>query len=415
VAAAVVAVTWAAVAGQLSYVAVQRASMQRAVAGAAGFEAAKWVCAADAENAECAARLAVAAERYGFVGLELWDRAVELNRHDAGLLIQAALAHEAAGEEAKAERLLLEAAERSRTWLPRWSLANHYYRRGRPNEVAKWARLALERGYGDRAPIFGLCRSAGLTEDMILGRVVGARDVDGIEAYMRSLRAEAGGDWAGPLARAAEMLFDANGGAVVTRASAEELAQACETLVRLGENERAYAIWQRLGQRGGLGEVTGVDGGALGDAGFTGRSMAAPAFGWAMAAVEGVEILAGSPPGTAKIEMRGGQPETLVVLSQRVRLDGGGRWALRFEAAANGDQTADGHFHWVLAKDGEGGEAARRDWKAGAEWGSADVGWDVEGGFCRLSLVYRRPLGAARWSGEMRIRNLSLRREGAVR
>jgi len=113
--------------------------------------------------------------------------------------------------------------------------------------------------------------------------------------------------------------------------------------------------------------------------------------------------------------MRGGQPETFVVLSQRVRLDGGGRWALRFEAAANGDQPADGHFHWVLVKDGEDGEAARRDWKAGTEWAGSEAAWDVEGGFWRLSLVYRRPMGSARWSGEMRIRNLNLRREEAGR
>jgi tetratricopeptide (TPR) repeat protein len=411
VAAAVVAVFWAAVAGQLSYTAVQRASMQRAVAGAAGFEAANRVCGADSENAECAARLALAAERFGVEGLDLWDRAVELNRHDAALLIQSALAHESAGDEAKAERLLLEAAERSRTWLPRWSLANYYYRRGRKEEVAKWARLALERGYGDRTPLYGLCRSAGLTEDEILSRVVGARDVAGIEAYLRYVRAEADGETAGALSRAAEMLFEANGRAGVTRTSAEELAQTCETLVRLGEHERAYKIWQRLAERGGLGEVNGRDGGALGDAGFTGRSLAAPAFGWAMATVAGVEILAGSPPGTAKIEMSGGQPESFVVLSQRVRLEGGGRWALRFESAENGDLPADGHFHWALENDGEGGEGAMKGWTGGPEWAGADVGWDVEGGFWRLSLVYRRPMGSARWSGQMRIRNLSLRRE----
>ena len=113
--------------------------------------------------------------------------------------------------------------------------------------------------------------------------------------------------------------------------------------------------------------------------------------------------------------MRGGQPETFAVLSQRVRLDGGGRWVLSFESTANGDQPADGHFLWVLAKDGDGGEEVKRDWKAGTEWESADVAWDVGGGFWRLCLVYRRPLGAARWSGQMRIRNLNLRREEAGR
>ena len=414
VVAATVAVVWAAAAGQLGYTAVQRALVESRIAEAGSFDEVRRVCAKDAENAECAARLAVAAESYGVHRLEYWDRAVELNGHDAGLLIQAALAYESAGDKAKAERLLTRAAERSRTWLPRWSLANYYYRRGRPEEVAKWARLALERGYGDRVPLYGLCRSAGLSQDEILNRVVGKSDIAAMEAYLRYAR-QFGEEGAGPLARAAEMLLDARGGAGLTRVSANEIALASEAIVRAGDPTRAYSIWQRLKHQGGLGALAGVDGGVLGDAGFTGRAMAAPGFGWAMAAVEGVEIRAGSPPGMVKIETTGGQPERLTVLSQRVRLDGGGRWVLRFEASANGEQPADGHFVWALEKEGEDGEAAKRELKLGQDWTAAGEGWDVEGGFWQLSLIHRRPLGAVRWSGELRIRNLSLRREGAGR
>lgn len=415
VAAAVIAAVWAAVACPLIYVAISRASMQLAMTGADDFDQAQRVCAADAENAECAARLALAAERFGMDPLKFWDRAVELNRHDADLAIQAALAHEAAGGESRAERLLLEAAERSRTWLPRWSLANFYYRRGRPDEVAHWARLALNRGYGDRGPLFRLCRSAGLSHDEILGTVLETRDLAGVEAYMAYVRADLGEEAAGALARAAERWFKANGGKEITAASADELALVSEALVRFGKHDRAFEIWERLRQLGALGEVRRLDGSALGDAGFTGRTMAAPGFGWAMATEEGVELLAGSPPGMAKIEMRGGQPENFVVLSQRVRLDGEGRWVLRYESAASGDLPPDGHFVWLLANEEDAGESARRELRGSPEWSDAEVVWDTEGGFRRLSLLYRRPLGAARWAGELRLRNLRLRREGARR
>lgn len=413
-AAAAVALGWAAAAVPLVCVAVRRAVAERAIAGASSFDEARRACAADAGNAECAARLAAAAERYGVNPLEFWDRAVELNRYDARVLIEAALAHEAAGEPDKAERLLNEAAGRSKTWLPRWSLANFHFRRGRPGEVAKWSRLALERGYGDRAPLFALCRAAGMTYTDILNQVVGTRDVAGIQAYMRFAGAEAG-DAAGELARAAEMLMEAEGGVGISRQSGDELALASEALVRTGEYVRAWNVWGRLIGRGALGDVTGRDGGALLDVGFTGRAMAAPGFGWAMAAEEGAEVRAGSPPGTVKIELTGGQPERFPVLWQRVRLEEGGTWVLRFEASANGDRPADGHFHWALGREGDGAEAVRPVEAAGAVWSENALPWDVDGGFRRLSLEYRRPLGSARWSGELRIRNLSLRREGAPR
>lgn len=406
---------WAAAAVPIIHGAAGRAAAERAMAVASTFEEARRACAPDTANAECAARLAAAAERYGVDPRKFWDRAVELNRHDARILIEAALAYEAAGELDKAERLLVDAAGRGQTWLPRWSLANFHFRRGRPAEVARWSRLALERGYGDRGPLFGLCRAAGMTYGEILSQVVGSRDVAGIEAYMRFVRAEAGGDAAGELARAAEMLTEAAGGGGISRSSGDELALASEALVRSNEYVRAWSIWQRLIERGALGDVTGRDGGKLLDVGFTGRAMAAPGFGWAMAAEEGVEVRAGSPQGTAKIELTGGQPERFAVLWQRVRLDEGGRWVLRFEASANGDRPAEGHFFWALDGEGEDGGAARPVAAASAEWSANSLQWDVEGGFRRLSLVYRRPLGSARWSGELRIRNLSLRREGVQR
>lgn len=414
-AAAALAAAWAAAAGPLVYTTIARAVTQGAIARAVGLEEATRACEADRENAECATRLAVAAERFGLTSLRLWDRAVELNRWDAAVLIQSGLAHEAEGETEKAERLLVEAAGRSRTWLPRWSLANFYARQGRPDEVAKWARLALERGYGERAPLFGLCRSAGVSHDKILTAVLGERDIAGIEGYMGYLRAQAVAEAAEPLARAADMLLNAYGQARLSRANADELALAADWLVVQDQQERGWTIWQRLREQGGMGDVPGAVGGVLCDAGFTDQAMAAPGFGWEMTKAEGVQILAGSPPGMAKIELTGGQPESVTLLSQRVKLGGGGRWVLGFEAAVNGDQPADGHFLWVLAMESERGEEAARGWKSESDWKGVGVSWDVEDGFWRLSLVYRRPLGSARWSGELRIRNLSLRREGANR
>jgi hypothetical protein len=152
--------------------------------------------------------------------------------------------------------------------------------------------------------------------------------------------------------------------------------------------------------------------GELTDAGFSAAPLAAPAFGWELAREEGVEIVSGAPPGGVKIELSGRQPETFMVLSQCIRLNGARRWRLGFETSGVGDQPVGRHFRWVVSKLGSGEESvvSALDGLGEDQWSQSAVTWQSprEDGFYRLGLIYSRPLGSTRLTGELRIRGLRL-------
>jgi len=60
---------------------------------------------------------------------ELLTTSLQLNRYDAQADIELGLQYEADGDFGRAEKQLLEAYEVDHTYLPRWSLANYYFRR----------------------------------------------------------------------------------------------------------------------------------------------------------------------------------------------------------------------------------------------------------------------------------------------
>jgi hypothetical protein len=412
-AAAVLGTAYSLLTIPLAFTIIQRAYIQGAITQPVPLSAAMRICGLDPANAECAARLAIMAEQYGVTSSKLWAKALELNPYDSSLMTQAALAYETSSDPARAERTYLEAARLSQTWLPRWSLANYYYRQNRPRDVAKWARLALERGHGDRFPLYSLCRSAGFTYPEILKGVLPQGHVPSIESFMVFLRSQPGSSEAlGTLTTAGMQLLELVGPSPPPNPGVDQLAYAVDHLIRQGEPERAHRIWQGMKSHRLLPPEFGPGAGVLTDAGFSGVQMAAPAFAWEMAKVEGVEVLAGTPPGGVKIELSGGQPEALVVLSQCVRLSGFTRWVLTFESSESGDQPAGQHFRWRLEDLISHKELAPVSVQGagGGQWEKSRLVWEVSPGlaFYRLRLNYQRPLGSSRMTGEVRIRSLRL-------
>jgi O-antigen ligase len=84
--------------------------------------------------------------------------AIALNPYNAGALIDSGLEAELSGDLAGAEQTLLRAAAADTTWLPRWTLANFYYRRGNAQEFWRWAEQAgrLANVRRDFVPLFHL-------------------------------------------------------------------------------------------------------------------------------------------------------------------------------------------------------------------------------------------------------------------
>jgi len=88
---------------------------------------------------------------------ELLSTALRLNRYNAQASIELALQDESEGDTARAEKLLLNAFEVDRTYVPRWSLANFYFRRDKMPEFWIWAHKAAEMPADNIGPLFELC------------------------------------------------------------------------------------------------------------------------------------------------------------------------------------------------------------------------------------------------------------------
>lgn len=88
---------------------------------------------------------------------ELLEQAVQADRYNAEADIELGLTYEADGDNARAEKLLLNAFEVDHTYLPRWSLANFYFRRDNTQLFWKWARIAAQMPSDDMGPLFQLC------------------------------------------------------------------------------------------------------------------------------------------------------------------------------------------------------------------------------------------------------------------
>jgi tetratricopeptide (TPR) repeat protein len=87
----------------------------------------------------------------------LLETALNLDRYNAQAAIELALQDESDGNFSDAEKLLLAAFSVDRTFVPRWSLANFYFRRDNLPSFWVWARSAAEMPTEDMGPLFELC------------------------------------------------------------------------------------------------------------------------------------------------------------------------------------------------------------------------------------------------------------------
>ena len=88
---------------------------------------------------------------------ELLESAMRLDAYNAPIDIELGLRYEADGQYDRAEKLLLAAFDVDHTYLPRWSLANFYFRRDDTPAFWTWARSAAQMPSEDIGPLFELC------------------------------------------------------------------------------------------------------------------------------------------------------------------------------------------------------------------------------------------------------------------
>jgi hypothetical protein len=108
------------------------------------------------DSATLYTRLAIQREELGGDPLPDLQRAAELDPANAERHLRLGGRAELAGDSALAERSLLQTAELSRLYQPRFSLAGYYFRRENADMFFKWLREAFRTAYGDVTPLLEL-------------------------------------------------------------------------------------------------------------------------------------------------------------------------------------------------------------------------------------------------------------------
>lgn len=342
--------------------------------------------------------------------LPAWRHALSLNPRSDLTLTQAAIAAELSGRSGLAEQLLLQAARFNHLWLPRWSLANFYFRRGDSARTLHWAALALQRSYGDRTALFRLCLEAGASPDQLL-LLIRPGDLDSLASYTHFL---AGRGDVPPAALEASAIAYLQALSLAGAPPAAYLTPplaAINALLTLGQPTHAVRLWNALAARRLHPYPTFDPSHPLTNPGF-----APPlpgGFDWRIAHTPGIESYPGVPEGGIKFLFAGTQPESATLLEQWILLRGGRTWELSQESQTFG-LTADGAgLFWTL-QPLSGGAALtplRAESLVSDDWKSTSTAWTLPGGdaLYRLTLEIRRPTGHPRAEGEIRLRAFALR------
>lgn len=231
----------------------------------------------------------------------LLERAIELNPYNAGPMVDLATSLELGGDPAGAERLLLRANEVDRTYFPKWSLANFYFRQERPDDFWKWARRAAEVGSEDMSALFSLAHRlesapAAVSRDLVPDRkaAVGSyihyllrvrKDVP-LELAVRAI----------PLLRAGEdsVLWD-----------------AAEQMLGQGRYDDLSQFWERAAQAGRVATGEGLQ--------QLGRKTVQTALDWRV--FQNHDVFPTPGPAGVEIILGGAHGENLLLLERKVLVE----------------------------------------------------------------------------------------------
>jgi tetratricopeptide (TPR) repeat protein len=327
-------------------------------------------------------------------------RAVALNPWDARSWIELGLGAEAEGDAATSIQCLLRAAEVDKKFLPRWTLANYYFRHDDVAMFWFWTRQAAAMVYGDALPMFRLCGK--VQEDGNLIDRLEIRDPGVRAAYLSYLLDQNRVDLIAP---AVHRLLERN-----READVPLLLTACERLLNARRVDQAAETWNRLADAGRVPFKTpaGVGGQLLANGTFA-LPPTSLGFDWRLPVVEGISVSREESPLGLRVTFSGRQPEDCESLVQLVPLRGKTPYQLSFAFRTSGIPSGAG-LAWRIADAITGTVLAEGPSLASEAETLAHLSFaaPVECRLVRLSLSYRRAPGTTRMEGFLVLRNVAL-------
>lgn len=324
---------------------------------------------------------------------QLLEAAIKLDPYNAQADIELGLRLEAAGDYPRAEKLLLDAFAIDRTFLPRWSLANFYFRRNNQPAFWTWARSAAEMPSDSTEPVFELCWRLSPDTKEIEAKVLN-NDPELIRQYLSFLVAKnqlpAAAEVAGRLTQAGNPATDTT-----------QMFSVIDRLIAAGEGDAAKALWNVLIEKHWI----VADTGAPNNPSFA-REPLPVRFDWALFSNAGLHSWPG--PSGLETEFSGEQPEDCTVAEQAIVLAPGNYGMVssyRTEEIASGTG-----LRWQIIAIGSDKVLAESPDLSSEALNHTDVAFSIspETSLIVLRLAYRRTLGTPRIAGTLVIPSIQI-------
>jgi hypothetical protein len=328
----------------------------------------------------------------------LLHTSLQLNPYNAQADVELGLQNEADGDFDAAEKQLLQSYNIDHTYMPRWSLANFYFRRGNLPEFWKWARMAADMPADDIGGLLELCWRADPSPAKITTAVLNQKP-EFLRQYVSFLLIKNEPRTAAQVVQYLIRLGD-------SKSDLPFMYMVVNRLLEANEPSAAFDLWHLLNQK----QWVAADWTTPNNAGFQ-RTPLPVKLDWSFPEYQGLHSWPG--PSGLETEIAGNEPEDCTIAEQSVILSPGS-YAVTYDYRTSNIRPATG-IKWQLFDP--------KSQKVLAE--SADLSSEIlkKAGFkftvspgsslLILRLGYRRTLGTVRVAGSLNVQRIQIEAQPA--
>jgi tetratricopeptide (TPR) repeat protein len=324
---------------------------------------------------------------------ELLTTSVHLNPYNSQADVELGLQYEAQEKYARAERWFLRAFAVDRTYMPRWSLASFYFRRGDTAAFWTWAHRAAEMPSDSVEPLFDLCWRISPDANEITRRVLN-KNPKLLRQYLDFLLSK---NQRSPAADIAIMVIERGD----LNSDLSRMFSAINQLIEDDDGYQAKKIWTALSER----HWVVADSGFPNNPDFA-REPLPVRFDWGFPSTSGVQPVVG--PSGLETEFSGLEPEKCTIAEQAMVL-GPGNYEMEYTYRTEGIGPNTG-LRWQVAAVGAGNTLAESSDLSSETLTGAKMTFSIPQGasLAELRLTYHRALGTVPISGSVVISSVRI-------
>ncbi len=324
----------------------------------------------------------------------LLESSLKLNPYNAQADIELGLQYEADGNLGEAEKHLLNAYSIDHTYLPRWSLANFYFRHDNMPAFWTWARSAAAMPAADIGSLFELCWRVSPSPAKISEAILNDNP-EMLRQYVRFLLAKDQADAVGSVAPLLIRFGD-------SESDRTFLFAVLNRLLVLDDAAAATMLWRQLIEQHWVVADTSVPN----NASFQ-REPLPVSFDWNLPEYQGLHSWAGHAG--LETEFTGSEPEDCTIAEQSVVL-APGNYAMAYSYRTSNVPLNTG-IRWRIIDAKSKTVVAESDDLSSDEIRHEAFVFSVPLGssILRLRLAYRRSLGTTRISGTLGVQSTQIK------